>query len=514
MSLGAYQARPSSNPTTSSTSHNQPLVQLDETMERAASPDSDSSDGTSSTLSHITVKERVDPSRSSVGASSSSTLPNSTPPTSTSDAASVKSVKSDAPNATEDPNRRRSVRSRHSIATYNVQVLAGTAIHTPIKYLNKDSSRNVSGTTLVDKPEEAKENLIKDSVSALNMDWSPASLKKADAQGEQADDNDKVKRRKSTRLDLVKEAAKSAYESASSLGKHGRGALESSKDKLSALGRRTSLRPCSKGEDKTVEAEEPSPKKPRLSPPTPVKSSTPVQDVPKAHSRPKFKRWEVQGLYVGQDRNSKPHHADKSRSKKRKSSEPTELKKENSTLPLPMFGGERLLELGRDFKLPFDVLTRLPVAAKPEDWQRFSKNRFVGEASKEFKKVKPYAQSKCLCTPESGCNDGCINRHLQYECDKENCNIGPEYCTNRAFAELERRRKGYGRKKGKNKDKLVGNDYDFGVEVLPTKDRGYGVRSMRSFEPHQIIMEYAGEVITQEECDRRMRNEYKNNKVS
>ena len=37
---------------------------------------------------------------------------------------------------------------------------------------------------------------------------------------------------------------------------------------------------------------------------------------------------------------------------------------------------------------------------------------------------------------------------------------------------------------------------------------------MRTFNPHQIIVEYAGEIITQEECDRRMNNEYKNNKVS
>lgn len=46
---------------------------------------------------------------------------------------------------------------------------------------------------------------------------------------------------------------------------------------------------------------------------------------------------------------------------------------------------------------------------------------------------------------------------------------------------------------------------------MKTANKGFGVRACRSFEPHQIIVEYAGEVITQEECEKRMRNEYKDN---
>jgi palmitoyltransferase ZDHHC9/14/18 len=37
---------------------------------------------------------------------------------------------------------------------------------------------------------------------------------------------------------------------------------------------------------------------------------------------------------------------------------------------------------------------------------------------------------------------------------------------------------------------------------------------MRTFEPHQIIVEYAGEIITQSECERRMKQVYKKDKVS
>lgn len=48
---------------------------------------------------------------------------------------------------------------------------------------------------------------------------------------------------------------------------------------------------------------------------------------------------------------------------------------------------------------------------------------------------------------------------------------------------------------------------------MRTGERGHGVRAMRSFEPHQIIVEYCGEIITLDESDRRMNNEYKGKNV-
>jgi len=46
-----------------------------------------------------------------------------------------------------------------------------------------------------------------------------------------------------------------------------------------------------------------------------------------------------------------------------------------------------------------------------------------------------------------------------------------------------------------------------------TKDRGFGLRATRSFEPNQIIVEYCGEIISQEETESRMKKIYKNNSV-
>lgn len=90
---------------------------------------------------------------------------------------------------------------------------------------------------------------------------------------------------------------------------------------------------------------------------------------------------------------------------------------------------------------------------------------------------------------------------MLYECDHTNCNVGIEHCQNRAFARLTERTK-------------AGGKFRVGVEVIKTGDRGYGIRANRCFEPNQIIMEYTGEIITEDECDRRMNEKYKDNEVS
>ena len=130
-------------------------------------------------------------------------------------------------------------------------------------------------------------------------------------------------------------------------------------------------------------------------------------------------------------------------------------------------------------------------------------DRFIGDARAIWKKT-PHLQdyqSNCVCTPEDGCGESCQNRIMLYECDHTNCNVGIEHCQNRAFARLTERTK-------------AGGKFRVGVEVIKTDDRGYGIRANRCFEPNQIIMEYTGEIITEDECDRRMNEKYKDNEVS
>lgn len=236
----------------------------------------------------------------------------------------------------------------------------------------------------------------------------------------------------------------------------------------------------------------------------------------KTYLKPKTKVWLRQGLYVGQHRDFDARLSEsQNRARKR-----TKKMRENTALPLPMFACERLLNedpkhVYRDFKLPFDVYNPLPRKVKVDGWVKLNKSkhishtlgliilisstdRFIGEASSLWKRDKQDS-SQCYCNSEDGCGEACHNRIMAYECDSTNCPLTADQCRNRPFAELKKRSKG--------------NRYDYGVEVVDTEDRGYGVRTMRSFEPHQIIVEYAGEIITQQECERRMKQVYKKDKV-
>ncbi|KAJ5819815.1 Histone-lysine N-methyltransferase (Ash1) [Penicillium riverlandense] len=301
--------------------------------------------------------------------------------------------------------------------------------------------------------------------------------------------------RRSSRLSVL--ASDLVGRASSVLGKRSREMGELGKD----LGRRASLRPRNAAPLKEEPAPEPSVKKRRVSESDLSKlqsKDAPPSEEPAAPTVPRYKpkRWLSHGLYTGQEPSDSPPKQRRSKNSKKTGTGPMQRK----VLPMPMFAGSRLLKTGRDFQLPFDVFSPLPPGQpKPDEWRKTNKNVFVGDAASFWKVNKNLELSKCMCDEDTGCDENCQNRYMFYECDNGNCRLGPE-CGNRSFAELKKRTK-------------AGGKYNVGVEVIKTPDRGYGVRSNRSFEPNQIIVEYTGEIITQFECERRMRNVYKNNEV-
>lgn len=76
----------------------------------------------------------------------------------------------------------------------------------------------------------------------------------------------------------------------------------------------------------------------------------------------------------------------------------------------------------------------------------------VGDASQVWKKEKA-SMAKCVCTEKKGCDEDCLNRCTWMECDEGNCNVEPQYCSNRAFADLKERVK-------------TGTKFAEGVEVI------------------------------------------------
>ncbi|KAI6867400.1 SET domain-containing protein [Hortaea werneckii] len=467
---------------------------------------------------------------------------------------------------------RKSRRARASgVRTYNLKELSDA--QQPLPPYNADASqagnarqrvgssaaiasRNVSGLTgktLVSGDEEDEEGtpLAGRLEKALEMEW------ELPEDGEAVDDDlEKMGVSKPKRRPSVKERVRKGLGKVGSvLGKRGRELLSGGARGKKAAKASASTTPAveddgavgqeeqedlprwkkqldtgTKGvlDELDLDAELPAPppaKKARTSGKAPLKEipQPPAAPIPTAKALTtgkKMKKWQKEGLYVGQDPGVDPSIPPSSRSKKlqKKPARPSSSasqsaeasseanlegpRRPNTTLRLPMFS---YLEKTRPFTIPYDIFA--PSLRKgderPRDWHQLNKNRLVGEAKDLWERtVKGLPPSLCVCTPptapgEQGCDECCLNRVMQYECNSTNCSLPPDQCSNRAFASLTTRIK-------------RGGPFDIGVEVIKTPTRGFGVRSCRSFAPGQIIMEYTGEIITESECQRRMREVYKN----
>ncbi|KAM5442479.1 hypothetical protein MferCBS31731_002357 [Microsporum ferrugineum] len=308
-------------------------------------------------------------------------------------------------------------------------------------------------------------------------------------------------RRRSGRLTLLEKTKTVLNQVSSILGKRQRGDKEAEKSEAKVEDRRSSLR--SRTAVRKEPQEESATKKRRISEnaaspaekdkDTDQQSSSASREV--AITAPKRKKWLSHGLYAGPNAFAKfelPPPQSRRRGARQKP-------RERVLFPMPKYSGALLLEKGRPFKLPYDIFSPLPRGQpKPDEWRKINKNIFVGDAAGIWKATMPTEQSTCLCTPEMGCGENCQNRHMLYECDDNNCKLGEDLCRNRNFAKLRNRIK-------------TGGKYNIGVEVIKTESRGYGVRSNRTFEPNQIIVEYTGEILTQIEAQRRMKTIYKKN---
>ena len=443
-------------------------------MARSVSP--------SSTLSCIDVSMDVIEQSPSTG----------TPPTSVTDGGSVSS-KSFAKDDDGAPTGR-SKRSRTSLVSYNEALLSGVARN------KKKAAKETKPCEIMESQTNLNRDtrqLVRDSIQMLDLDWTIEPVPQN--QDVVVKTTSKlVKTRSGLDSALLKKVTSAMSRTTSVLGKRSRDAVDIGMSRAHSLGKRASIRvkqQMIKQEDASVE------KKPKIaSELTEVKAATTTQLARKPVKIPTTKRWLSQGLYMGQDADFDPRMTESKNRIKKNSSSKASIQ-QRKILPLPMFAGKRLLEIGRPFQLPFDTFNPLPNGQpKPDEWRKVGRNVFIGDSAEIWKETKLTEVSKCLCTPENGCDEDCINRTMFYECDAANCNVGSEKCQNRSFEQLRQRVK-------------AGGKYNIGVEVVKTNDKGYGVRANRSFEPNQIIVEYTGEIITPEECDRRMYDEYKNNEV-
>ncbi|PVH90123.1 SET domain-containing protein, partial [Periconia macrospinosa] len=401
-----------------------------------------------------------------------------------------------APSTPDNSARGRPTRSsRSSVVTYNVQILAGTAIHTPTKYLETHHGNVLHGPidAVVQTPPSSVSPKKKRTpgLKRTSSDTNDSAEQQIAAETAQA-----AQRRSSRGTDLRREALRNL----SGVGEAVANTINGGKELVQkALKRSASDSRLRSSTQTTASASAKRPRTARNAESEDVNTKDGEKDEEeKLWVKPKSKQWLTQGLFVGQTRGFDARLSGSQNRARLKSRKP----KENTVLPLPMFTTGEALDkdprvVYRDFKLPFDVYNPLLRKVKVDGWTKISKNRFIGEASALWKREKQDT-SQCYCEVDDGCGEACHNRIMAYECDETNCRLTEDQCTNRPFADLKKRSKS--------------NGYDYGVEVMQTEDKGYGVRAMRSFNPHQIIVEYAGEIITQDECERRMKQIYKKDK--
>jgi histone-lysine N-methyltransferase ASH1L len=353
-----------------------------------------------------------------VGDASNALSSSSTPPTSIGDSASISStslkLETDLPTPTAESGGRHSRRQRASVGTYNVKVLSGTAIHAPKKY-SKDKDpdsetrpRTISGATLVESleagnapteivPETARKDagtLVREGIEALDLEWSVKNLPKSRSQigfsqspsAKRLDTN----RRKATRS--TGEKIESLTKKLTVLGKRrlddSLASLAKSKREIRNLAdtkefahvdtepivhevwSRGKLVVPEPAQKKRKRAEEEAAKQVKLVEP---ESKSPEKKKP-AGKRQKV--WIGKGLYAGQEAANFDWFSNYTPAEREKI-EATEIFKENKCLPMPMWHGQRLLHVGRDFKLPFDVCSPLPPGQpKPDEWRKTSSSKF------------------------------------------------------------------------------------------------------------------------------------------
>lgn len=145
-------------------------------------------------------------------------------------------------------------------------------------------------------------------------------------------------------------------------------------------------------------------------------------------------------------------------------------------------------------KVAFEKVEKLKIARitsevnKP-DFQMIKSNRPVGNVI--VNKCRIDEISRCECNPESPapCSSdiNCLNRMLNHECHPSVCSAG-DRCMNQRFVK-----------------KLYPKQ-----EPFFTGFRGWGLRCLVDIKKGEFVNEYVGELITKEECKRRLEEANKN----
>uniref|UniRef100_A0A3Q3JCN0 AWS domain-containing protein n=1 Tax=Monopterus albus TaxID=43700 RepID=A0A3Q3JCN0_MONAL len=164
---------------------------------------------------------------------------------------------------------------------------------------------------------------------------------------------------------------------------------------------------------------------------------------------------------------------------------------EYGLFPAPIHVGKYLRQKRIDFQLPYDILWlwKHDQLYKRPDVPLYKKIR-----SNVYVDVKPfsgYETTTCNCRPpegsnEKGCPDDCLNRMSFAECSPSTCPCG-DHCDNQHIQRHE---------------------WVQCLERFRAEGKGWGIRTKEPLRSGQFIIEYLGEVVSEQEFRSRMMEQY------
>ncbi|XP_065515973.1 histone-lysine N-methyltransferase ASH1L isoform X1 [Lathamus discolor] len=241
-------------------------------------------------------------------------------------------------------------------------------------------------------------------------------------------------------------------------------------------------------------AEPPSPQDALGKPPGPENTEQPLPTLAqreKKAPRPPKKKYQKAGLYSDVYKTTDP----KSRliQLKKEKLEYTPGEHEHGLFPAPIHVGKYLRQKRIDFQLPYDILWQWKhnqLYKKPDVplYKKIRSNVYV-----DVKPLSGYEATTCNCKkPDDdngkGCVEDCLNRMIFAECSPNTCPCGDQCCNQR----------------------IQRHEWVQCLERFRAEEKGWGIRTKEPLKAGQFIIEYLGEVVSEQEFRNRMIEQYHN----
>ncbi|KFP02774.1 Histone-lysine N-methyltransferase ASH1L [Calypte anna] len=247
-------------------------------------------------------------------------------------------------------------------------------------------------------------------------------------------------------------------------------------------------------------AEPPSPQDALGKPHEPENTGQPLPSLAqreKKAPRPPKKKYQKAGLYSDVYKTTDP----KSRliQLKKEKLEYTPGEHEHGLFPAPIHvGGYFMYVLGKylrqkriDFQLPYDILWQWKhnqLYKKPDVplYKKIRSNVYV-----DVKPLSGYEATTCNCKkPDDdsgkGCVEDCLNRMIFAECSPNTCPCGDQCCNQR----------------------IQRHEWVQCLERFRAEEKGWGIRTKEPLKAGQFIIEYLGEVVSEQEFRRKKSLEF------